>query len=77
MRALERNGFKVHQSVNPSSHYAKATAAWYERMMARRDDVSAWLGEPTFRAWRLYLAGTSGNFGNQGIHVYRLYCEAV
>jgi len=77
VRALERNGFEIHRTVNLSSHYAKTTAAWYERMMARRDDVSAWLGEPTFRAWRLYLAGTSGNFRNKGIHVYRLYCEAV
>ena len=40
-------------------------------------EASALLGEPTFRAWRLYLAGTSGNFRNKGIHVYRLYCEAV
>jgi cyclopropane-fatty-acyl-phospholipid synthase len=77
VRALERNGFEIHRAVNLSPHYAKTTAAWYERMMARRDEVSAWLGEPTFRAWRLYLAGTSGNFRNKGIHVYRLYCEAV
>ena len=77
VRALERNGFEVHRAVNLSAHYAKTTAAWYERMMARRDEVSAWLGEPTFRAWRLYLAGSSGNFLNKGIHVYRLYCEAV
>jgi cyclopropane-fatty-acyl-phospholipid synthase len=77
VRALERNGCDIHRAVDLSCHYAKTTAAWYERMMARRDDESTWLGELTFRAWRLYLAGTSGNFGNQGIHVYRLYCEAV
>lgn len=77
VRALERHGFEVQRAVNLSPHYAKTTAAWYERMMERRSDMSAWLGEPTFRAWRLYLAGTSGNFRNKGIHVYRLYCEAV
>ena len=77
VRALERNGFEIHRAVNLSPHYAKTTAAWYERMMARRDEVSALLGEPTFRAWRLYLAGGSGNLSNKGIHVYRLYCEAV
>ena len=77
VRALERNGFEVHRAVNLSAHYAKTTAAWYERMMARRDEIAALLGEPTFRAWRLYLAGTSGNLVNKGIHVYRLYCEAV
>jgi cyclopropane-fatty-acyl-phospholipid synthase len=77
VRALERSGFEVARAVNLSPHYAKTTAAWYERMMARRDEVSASLGEPTFRAWRLYLAGSSGNFLNHGIHVYRLYCVAV
>jgi cyclopropane fatty-acyl-phospholipid synthase-like methyltransferase len=31
----------------------------------------------TTAALRLYLAGTSGNFRNKDIHVYRLHCEAV
>jgi hypothetical protein len=35
------------------------------------------LGEPTFRAWRVYLAGVTGSFLDKGVHVYRLYCEAV
>jgi len=77
VRALERNGFEVQRAVSLSAHYARTTAAWYERLMARRDQVTALLGEPTARAWRLYLAGSSGNFLNKGIHVYRLYCEAV
>ena len=62
--------------MNLSPHDAKATAAWYERMMARRDGVSALLDEPTVRAWRLDRAGSSGNFLNHGVHVYRL-CEAT
>jgi len=77
VRALERHGFEVQRAVNLSAHYAKTTAAWTERMLARADVMRAQLGEPTFRAWQLYLAGGSGNFLNKGIHVYRLYCEAV
>jgi cyclopropane-fatty-acyl-phospholipid synthase len=77
VRALERSGFEVERAINLSPHYAKTTAAWYERLMARRDEITSLLGEPTFRAWRLYLAGSSGNFRNHGIHVYRLYCRAV
>jgi len=77
VRELERAGFEVERAVNLSQHYAKTTAAWYERMMAERERVSALLGAETFRAWRLYLAGSSGNFLNHGIHVYRLYCRAV
>jgi cyclopropane-fatty-acyl-phospholipid synthase len=77
VRALERNGFEVQRLVNLSAHYAKTTAAWYERLMDSAETQRELLGEPTFRAWRLYLAGSSGNFLNHGIHVYRLYCEAV
>lgn len=77
LRALERNGFEVQRAVNLSAHYAKTTAAWYERLVAQRAEIAPLLGEPTLRAWRLYLAGSSGNFLNKGIHVYRLYCEAV
>jgi cyclopropane-fatty-acyl-phospholipid synthase len=77
VRALERSGFEVQRAVNLSLHYAKTTAAWYERLMASRDRSRELLGEPGLRAWRLYLAGSSGNFLNKGIHVYRLYCEAV
>lgn len=75
--ALEQNGFELQRSVNLSAHYAKTTAAWYERMMSQRDVMIENLGDPTFRAWRLYLAGSSGDFAYKGIHVYRLYCEAV
>lgn len=77
VRALERSGFEVQRAVNLSPHYAKTTAAWYERLMASRERSRELLGEPALRAWRLYLAGSSGNFLNKGIHVYRLYCEAV
>ncbi len=77
VRALERNGFEVQRAVNLSLHYQKTIAAWYERMMSRREFMTETLGEATFRAWRLYLAGSAGNLANKGIHVYRLYCEAV
>jgi cyclopropane-fatty-acyl-phospholipid synthase len=77
VRTLERHGFEVQGAVNLSQHYAKTTAAWYERLMLARDRAAVLLGEPTFRAWRLFLAGSSGNFLNHGIHVYRLYCQAV
>ena len=41
VRALEQNGFRVRRLIDYSEHYAKTTAAWYERMMAHRD-----LGDP-------------------------------
>jgi len=77
MKALERNGFEVIKAINLSPHYQKTTAAWYERFMANRDDMCQALGEPTFRAWRIFLAGSCGGFQAKGIHVFRIYCEAT
>ncbi len=77
MRALEKNGFQIERAVNLTRHYAKTTTAWYERMMAHRDGMVEVLGEPTFRAWQVFLAGITGSYLNRDIHVYRLYCVAV
>ena len=77
VQALEKNGFQMERVVNLTPHYAKTTAAWYERMMVRRDVMTEAMGEPTFRAWQVFLAGVTGNFLNRDVHVYRLYCIAV
>ena len=77
LRALERNRFRVIRAVSLRPHYVKTTAAWYERMMNREDEMRRRLGDPTFRAWQLYLAGSSGSLVEGDIDVYRLYCEAV
>ncbi len=77
MRALEKNGFQIESATNLTRHYAKTTTAWYERMMAHRDTMTEELGEPTFRAWQIFLAGITGSYLARDIHVYRLYCVAV
>ncbi len=77
VRALEKNGFQIEGAVNLTRHYAKTTTAWYERMMAHRNTMIETLGEPTFRAWQIFLAGVTGSYLARDIHVYRLYCVAV
>lgn len=77
MRALERSGFQVERAVNLSAHYAKTTAAWYERMMANRQEMIRLVGERAFRAKQIFLAGISGAFRAHDAHVYRVYCYAV
>jgi cyclopropane-fatty-acyl-phospholipid synthase len=77
MKALEKNGFQVARAVSLTRHYAKTTTAWYERMMQNREVMVQNLGEPTFRAWQVFLAGITGSYLNKHTHVYRLYCEAV
>jgi len=77
VRALEQNGFEVQRAVSLSAHYAKTTAAWYERMMVGRPDMIRLVGEEAFRAKRIFLAGIAGAFQAKEVHVYRLYCHAV
>jgi len=77
VRGLEKNGFQIERVVNLTRHYAKPTTAWYERMVAHRDVMVEALGEPTFRAWQVFLAGITGSYLNRDTHVYRLYCVAV
>ncbi len=77
VRALERNGFQIVRVRSLTRHYAKTTAAWYARMMDQREHMVQTLGEATFRAWRIFLAGITGSYQNKQTHVYRLYCEAV
>ena len=75
--ALESNGFEIVKLINLSPHYAKTTAAWYERMMASEHDMIAIMGRKAFLAWQIYLAGSSAGFQSGIMHVYRLYCRAI
>lgn len=77
VKALEENGFQVVHVINLSPHYAKTTRAWYERMIRDREMFIRHAGEPTFRAWRVFLAGITGSYLNRHVHCYRLLCEAV
>ena len=77
VRALEMHGFQVDRMTNLSPHYAKTTAAWYERMMEHREVMVDAVGEATTRAWQIFLAGITGSYLSRDVHVYRLYCVAT
>ena len=77
VRALETNGFHVRRAVDLSRHYAKTTAAWYERFTKSKDEILCLLNGETYRGWQIYLAGNSGSFLTNRSQVYRLYCEAI
>ena len=77
VKALEQNGFHVLRAVNLSPHYAKTTAAWYERLLKHEPVTRDLVNQETFRSWQIYLAGCSGSFTSKRSTVYRVYCEAV
>jgi len=71
---LESHGFKILKVINLKDQYTKTITAWYERMMHHKDYMIEQMGEPTFRAWRLYLGGGAGPKSGD---VNRIYCVAV
>jgi cyclopropane-fatty-acyl-phospholipid synthase len=71
---LESNGFKIIKVLNLKDQYTKTITAWYERMMHHKGYMIEQMGEPTFRAWRLYLGGGAGP---QSGDINRIYCVAV
>ncbi len=77
VKALEENRFHIKWAVNLSTHYGKTAAAWYERFIKNETSILGLMNRETYRAWQIYLAGSSGSFLSKHIHVYRLYCEAV
>lgn len=77
VKALERNGFKIRRIEDLSVHYAKTTAAWYERMTDASDSVRELLGDAGFRAWSVFLAGISGSLDAGAVYDYRVLCEAT
>ena len=59
VKALEQNGFQILRATNLSAHYAKTAAAWYERLIKHQTEVLCLVSRETYRAWQLYLAGSS------------------
>ena len=65
----ERAGFELRDAESLREHYARTLRHWVRRLEARRDDAVALVGEPTYRIWRLYMAGSAASFaaGRTGI----------
>lgn len=58
----EQAGFEPRDLENLREHYVLTLDHWLRRLDARRDTAVALVGEHTYRAWRLYLAGSRWHF---------------
>jgi cyclopropane-fatty-acyl-phospholipid synthase len=70
IRAAEDSGFEVLDVENLRRHYALTCRQWEERLVANRDAALALIDEPTFRAWRIWLAASALSFedGLNGVY---------
>ncbi len=75
-RAAAGAGLELRDVESLREHYALTLRAWLNGLERRRDEAIAAVGEGTFRAWRLYLAGSAWDFERAGIGVYQaLYAK--
>ncbi len=70
-RAAAEAGFELRDVESLREHYALTLRAWLAGLERRREEAVRAVGEGTWRAWRLYLAGSAHDFERAGIGVYQ------
>ncbi len=69
LQFAEHAGFEVRDVENLREHYARTLRAWVANLERNRDAAIAAAGEQSYRAWRLYMAGSAQGFraGRMGL----------
>jgi cyclopropane-fatty-acyl-phospholipid synthase len=69
LQFAEESGFEVRDVENLREHYTRTLRAWVANLEANRNAAIAAAGEPSYRAWRLYMAGSAQGFrtGRMGL----------
>ncbi len=69
LQFAEQAGFEVRDVENLREHYMRTLRAWVANIERNRDAAVAAAGENSYRAWRLYMAGSAEGFrtGRMGL----------
>ena len=65
-------GFEIRDVENLREHYALTLRAWVCRLEAKHDEALAFVREPAYRAWRLYMAGSAHGFAQGRLAIYQV-----
>jgi len=72
IRMAEEAGFEVLDVENLRPHYARTCRLWEQGLAAQRDAALQLVDEPTFRAWRIWLAASSLSFEEGSSSIYQV-----
>jgi cyclopropane-fatty-acyl-phospholipid synthase len=75
--AAESSGFEIRDVENLREHYALTLRHWLRRLEAHHDEALRFVGEATYRVWRLYIAGSAHGFRSGHIAVYQTLLAKV
>lgn len=65
-------GLEVMHEENFRHHYARTLTAWSRNLVENWDECVAAAGEPTARAWGLYMAGSRLNFERNNVQLHQV-----
>lgn len=71
LRLAEQAGWEVRDVESLREHYAQTLRHWVRRLEAHHDEALRYVSEPTYRVWRLFMAGSAAGFGNGRLSVFQ------
>ena len=69
---MERARFEIQDVENLRIHYAKTLRHWVSRLETRHDEAGTYVGESTYRVWRLYMAASALEFEAGGTAIHQI-----
>lgn len=69
---LQDAGFELLDVEQLRPHYARTLRHWTARLEANHDRAAAMVGEPTYRTWRAYMAGSAVGFDHADLGLVQL-----
>jgi cyclopropane-fatty-acyl-phospholipid synthase len=71
LRAAEEVGLEVRDVESLREHYALTLRQWVRRLEARHAEALKFVEEPTYRVWRLFMAGSAYRFSTGRLNLYQ------
>jgi cyclopropane-fatty-acyl-phospholipid synthase len=71
LQAAESSNFEIRDVENLREHYALTLRHWIRRLEAHHEQSLAFVDEPTYRTWRLYMSGSAYGFSTGQLNVYQ------
>ncbi len=67
--AAEQSGFEVRDVESLREHYAMTLRHWVRSLEEKSREAKAFVGDHTYRVWRLYMSGSANAFATAAINV--------
>ncbi len=71
LQAAEGSSFEVRDVESLREHYALTLRQWVRRLEAHHREALAFVDEPIYRTWRLYMSASAHGFSDGRLSVYQ------